>query len=85
MNIYVGNLNYATNEDELREIFAEYGEVLSVKVITDRMTGKAKGFAFVEMANEDEANTAIQELDGAEIKGRNVKVNKANPPRKKFN
>lgn len=79
MNIYVGNLDYNLREDELSEIFAEYGEVVSVKIIKDRETGRAKGFGFVEMANEAEGDKAVEELDGAEVNGRNMKVNKARP------
>lgn len=77
MNIYVGNLHYEINEDQLREIFEEYGEVSSAKIINDRETGRSKGFGFVEMANEDEANKAIGELNDAELKGRNMRVNQA--------
>ncbi len=79
MNIYVGNLNYNLSEEELNEIFSEYGEVTSVKIVKDRETGRAKGFGFVEMANEDEGEKAVEELDGAEVGGRNMKVNKARP------
>lgn len=79
MNIYVGNLDYNLQEDELGEIFAEYGEVVSVKIVKDRETGRAKGFGFVEMANESEGDKAVEELDGAEVNGRNIKVNKARP------
>ena len=84
MNIYVGNLNYSLSEEELSEIFSEYGEVVSVKIVKDRETGRAKGFGFVEMANEEEGEKAVQELDGVEVNGRNMKVNKARPrPEKK--
>ncbi|MHA7109434.1 RNA recognition motif domain-containing protein [Sunxiuqinia elliptica] len=79
MNIYVGNLDYNLGEDELGEIFAEYGEVVSVKIVKDRETGRAKGFGFVEMAVEAEGDKAVEELDGAEVNGRNIKVNKARP------
>ena len=79
MNIYVGNLDYNIKEAELDEIFAEYGEVVSVKIVMDRETGRTKGFGFVEMAVESEGNKAIEELDGAEVNGRNIKVNKARP------
>ena len=79
MNIYVGNLNYDLSEEELNEIFSEYGEVTSVKIVKDRETGRAKGFGFVEMANEAEGEKAVEELDGAEVGGRNMKVNKARP------
>ena len=79
MNIYVGNLDYNLKEDELNEIFAEYGEVVSVKIVQDRETGRTKGFGFVEMAVESEGEKAVEELDGAEVNGRNIKVNKARP------
>ncbi len=79
MNIYVGNLDYNLREDELGEFFAEYGEVVSVKIVKDRETGRAKGFGFVEMAVESEGDKAVEELDGAEVNGRNIKVNKARP------
>jgi RNA recognition motif-containing protein len=80
MNIYVGNLNYRLKEDELREVFSEFGEVVSVKIITDKYTGQSKGFGFVEMTNEEDGNNAINELNGIEVKGRNIVVNKARPP-----
>ena len=79
MNIYVGNLNYNLTEEELNEVFSEYGEVVSVKIVMDRETGRAKGFGFVEMANEADGERAVEELDGAEVSGRNMKVNKARP------
>ena len=78
MNIYIGNLNYNVDEDELRNIFGEYGEIASVKIITDRETGRTKGFAFVEMTDDEAAKKAISELNGKEIMGRNIKVNFAN-------
>ncbi len=81
MNIYVGNLSYDLQEDELKQIFSKYGEVTSVKLITDKFTGRGKGFGFVEMTDEKGATTAINELDGTEVKGRDIKVNKARPPR----
>lgn len=79
MNIYVGNLSYKISDQELQEVFEEFGEVISAKVIKDRESGRSKGFGFVEMENDDDAQTAIEELDGAEIEGRAVKVNKARP------
>ncbi len=79
MNIYVGNLSYKVSDQELMEVFEEFGDVVSAKVIKDRESGRSKGFGFVEMANESEAQEAINELDGAEINGRAVKVNKARP------
>jgi RNA recognition motif-containing protein len=79
MNIYVGNLSYKVSDNDLQEVFEEFGEVSSAKVITDRETGRSKGFAFVEMENEEDAQAAIDELDGAELDGRTIKVNKARP------
>ncbi|MCL5269194.1 MAG: RNA-binding protein [bacterium] len=79
MRLYVGNLNYRANEEDLRRIFGAYGEVASVAVITDRETGRSKGFGFVEFSNDDEAKTAISELDGKEVDGRALKVNEARP------
>ncbi|MGQ8335984.1 RNA recognition motif domain-containing protein [Sunxiuqinia sp. A32] len=77
MNIFVGNLNYNLTEDDIRDIFEEYGELNSVKVISDKFTGRSKGFGFVEMANDDEAKKAIEELNGAEVEGRNMVVNES--------
>jgi RNA recognition motif-containing protein len=77
MNIYVGNLHFNVNEDELRKAFEEYGEVASVKIITDKYSGRSKGFGFVEMLNDSEAKSAIENLNGTEIKGRAVNVNQA--------
>ena len=70
MNIYVGNLAYSLQDDELQEIFAEYGAVVSAKIIIDKMTNKSKGFGFVEMSNDDEARNAIEHLNQAELEGR---------------
>ena len=77
MNIFVGNLNYSITEDDLKEIFEEYGELSSVKLITDKFTGRSKGFGFVEMADADEAKKAIEELNGAEVEGRSMVVNES--------
>ena len=77
MNIYVGNLHYELGEDELKKIFENYGEVTSVKVITDKYSGRSKGFGFIEMEDDTEANEAIEELNGSDVKGRNIKVNQA--------
>jgi RNA recognition motif-containing protein len=77
--LYAGNLSPSTTEDELREAFAAYGEVASVKIITDRKTGGSKGFGFVEMSTEEEASAAISGLNGTELGGRTIKVNKARP------
>ena len=79
MNIYVGNLAYRTNEDELRQLFSQYGEVSSVKVTTDRDTGQSKGFGFVEMPNQSEAEAAINNLNETDLGGRNLRVNEARP------
>ncbi len=75
--VYVGNINYRTTEDGLRGLFASYGEVSSVRMISDRETGRFKGFAFVEMATEDGAQAAIAALNGQEFEGRQLKVNEA--------
>jgi RNA recognition motif-containing protein len=77
MNIFVGNLNYNLTQEDLEGIFEEYGELSSVKLITDKFTGKSKGFGFVEMANDEEAKKAIEELNGAELEGRTMVVNES--------
>lgn len=79
MNIYVGNLPYSATDDELRTAFSAFGEVTSVNVITDRVTGQAKGFAFVEMSDDNAANSAINALNETDMGGRNIKVNEAKP------
>jgi RNA recognition motif-containing protein len=79
--VYVGNLSYDTTEDTLRTLFAEYGEIESISVITDRYTGRPKGFAFVEMATEQAAQAAISGLNGKSVDDREIKVDKAKPPR----
>jgi len=79
MNIYIGNLAYGVTEDEITDLFKEYGDVVSVNVIKDRDTGNSKGFGFVEMENQEGAEKAIKELDGNDIKGRKIKVNQARP------
>ncbi len=78
--IYIGNMSYDTTENTLRELFAAHGEVVSVSVITDRETGRPRGFAFVEMASDAAANAAISALDGQSVDGRTLKVNEARPP-----
>ena len=78
-NIYCGNLSYDTNQDTLHALFAEYGEVESVNVITDRYTGRSKGFGFVEMASEQAAAEAIEALNGKSVDGREIRVEKAKP------
>jgi RNA recognition motif-containing protein len=77
MNIYVGNLAFSTNNADLEALFAEHGEVTRAQVITDRDTGRSRGFGFVEMASTDEANTAIRSLNGRNVDGRDLKVNQA--------
>ena len=79
--LYVGNLAYSTTEAALSDLFGGIGEVLSVNLITDRMTGRSKGFAFVEMADEETAKTAITQLSGKELDGRALKVDEARPRR----
>lgn len=79
LKIYVGNLNYTTTEEELKAAFSQYGSVISVAIINDRNTGRSRGFGFVEMENDEEARTAIQELNGKEVWGRNLTVNEARP------
>ena len=78
MNIFVSNLSYAINDDDLRQAFEEYGEVSSAKVITDKFTGRSRGFGFVEMSDEH-GQKAIEELNGAEFDGRALVVKEANP------
>ena len=77
-SIYVGNLPWSATEEEVRNLFAAHGNVLSVKLVSDRETGRARGFGFVEMDNQD-ASTAIKELDGANFGGRALRVNEAQP------
>jgi len=79
MNIYVGNLPREANEDDLRQAFEAYGQVASAKIITDKFTGASRGFGFVEMPNSPEAQSAINGLDGTDLKGRALKVNEARP------
>jgi RNA recognition motif-containing protein len=79
MSVYVGNLSYDVTEDDLSQIFAEYGTVKRVQLPTDRETGRLRGFGFVEMAADAEEDAAIEALDGAEWMGRDLKVNKAKP------
>jgi len=79
MRLYVGNLNYRTTEDMLREKFGEFGEVVSSVVISERDTGRSKGFGFVEMSNAEQGQAAIEAMDGTELDGRPLKVNEARP------
>ena len=79
MNIYVGNLSFNVTEEDLKGVFAEFGEVVSANIITDRYTGKSKGFGFIEMPNQAEAETAIKELNESPLQDRNIIVNQARP------
>jgi RNA recognition motif-containing protein len=79
MNIYVGNLSHDITEDELRQAFADHGEVASANVISDKFTGRSRGFGFVEMPKDDEARAAIEALNGTDLKGRTLNVNEAKP------
>jgi RNA recognition motif-containing protein len=78
-NLYVGNLSFQTSTSQLESLFADFGEVTSAQVITDRDTGQSRGFGFVEMKTSDQANSAISGLNGREIDGRQLKVNVAKP------
>ncbi|RBQ28805.1 RNA recognition motif domain-containing protein [Aliarcobacter vitoriensis] len=88
MNIYVGNLSYRMNDNEVEAMFAKFGAVKSAKVIMDRETGRSKGFAFVEMAEQSAGQEAIEALNGKETEGRTLRVNEAQPreekPRRRF-
>jgi RNA recognition motif-containing protein len=79
MNIYVGNLAYGVTQEELRDAFAPYGQVDSANLITDKFTGESKGFGFVEMPNNAEADAAIKALNETQLKGRAMRVNQAKP------
>ena len=79
MNIYCGNLAYAVTEEDLRNAFGQFGEVTSVNVITDKFSGQSKGFGFVEMADNSEADAAIKALNDTPLSGRNIRVNQAKP------
>lgn len=89
MNIYVGNLSYSTDDDGLRTEFEQYGAVDSARVISDRESGRSRGFGFIEMPNDDEARAAIEGVNGKEVDGRALRVNEAQPrdqsrPRRSF-
>ena len=77
--LYVGNLPYSTTEDEINDLFSQCGEVIEITLIADRETGRPKGFGFVEMGSPEEAEKAIEQLDGYVLNERNIKVNKARP------
>ena len=79
MNIYVGNLSWNLKDQDLLNLFAAHGEVASAKIVTDKFTGRSKGFGFVEMPNDDQAQSAISALNGTEVDGRNVVVNESRP------
>ena len=79
MNIYVGNLPYSVDDDELKNAFSSFGEVDKASVITDKYSGRSKGFGFVEMSDQSAAEEAIKALDGSEMQGRNIRVNQARP------
>ncbi|MCK4468558.1 MAG: RNA-binding protein [Desulfobacterales bacterium] len=79
MNMYVGNLSYSVTEDDLKALFSEFGEVESVNIIKDKFSGRSKGFGFVEMPDNSEADKAIKALNGTNLKERDIKVNQAKP------
>ncbi|OHA79139.1 MAG: RNA-binding protein [Candidatus Yonathbacteria bacterium RIFCSPHIGHO2_01_FULL_44_41] len=87
--LYVGGIPYSTTEDDLKAVFAEFGEVTSSAIIIDKMTGRSKGFGFIEMANDADADKAIEEMNGKDFQGRTLTVNEARPleeraPRREF-
>jgi len=84
VNIYVGNLPYSVGEDDLQGIFGEYGEIESVKIITDKYSGRSKGFGFVVMDNDEEAKAAIENLNGKTVDSREITVNEARPRKDNF-
>jgi len=79
MNMYVSNLGFGVQDEELKKLFTPYGEVSSAKVINDKMTGRSRGFGFVEMPNDKEANEAMSQLDNAVVEGRSMRVSEAKP------
>src|SRR3990172_11758854 len=79
MNIYLGNLSYSATENTIRELFEGYGQVTTAKIVTDKLTGSSRGFGFVEMPNDDEAQKAIAELNGKDFEGRKIVVNESRP------
>lgn len=81
MNIYVANINFRAQEDQIKELFQQYGEVASVKIVMDRETGRSRGFAFIDMPDDSQAKEAIQKLNGFEFLQRNLVVNEARPPK----
>lgn len=85
MNIYVGNLDFKVDENDLENVFEDYGIVSSTRIITDKFNGRSKGFGFVSMENQDEANNAITELNGATFENRKIVVNEAKPRKNSYN
>jgi RNA recognition motif-containing protein len=85
MNLYVSNLGFAVNSDDLTSLFSPYGQVSSAKVITDRVTGRSRGFAFVEMVSDEEGNKAIKDLEGKVMDGRAISVSVAKPKTERDN
>jgi len=79
MNIFIAGLSYSINDNDLRDLFSEYGEISSAKVIMDKVTGRSKGYGFVELEDNDAAQKAIEELNGAEYDGRTISVSEARP------
>ncbi|HSC24627.1 MAG TPA: RNA-binding protein [Candidatus Babeliales bacterium] len=79
MNIYLGNLSYSATENSIKDLFEGYGAVTTAKIVTDKFTGSSRGFGFVEMPNDDEAQRAIAELNGKEFEGRKIVVNESRP------
>jgi RNA recognition motif-containing protein len=79
MNIYIGNLPYGVSEEDLREAFSQFGQVQSANIITDKFSGRSKGFGFVDMPNDGEAREAIESMNDKDFKGRTIKVNEARP------
>ncbi len=79
MNIYIGNLPYSVTEDDLRDVFSQFGQVDSANIITDKFSGRSKGFGFVDMPNDSEAREAIESMNDKDLKGRTIKVNEARP------
>ncbi|OGM56297.1 RNA-binding protein [Candidatus Woesebacteria bacterium RIFCSPHIGHO2_12_FULL_46_16] len=77
--LFIGNLEYSVTSDELRELFSQAGTVVDAVVISDKMSGRSRGFGFVEMSSDDEAKAAVEKLNGADLKGRKINVNEARP------
>ncbi len=85
MNMYVGNLSFNVTEEDLKALFSEYGEVESVNIVLDRFSKQSRGFGFVEMLNNSEADKAIKALNGNELKGKSIKISQSEPNRRKKN